>query len=125
MLDLDMRIEGEFTPEALEKLCGIQDHGPVQKAIDLACIDYMKAYWAYDTGRLANSAYSASDIGSGVIVYDTPYAWEMYLGIRQDGSPVNYHHDKNPMAGPWPFERMVADHENDILEEAKRVAGSQ
>ncbi len=124
MLDVQMRIEGDFSPEGLLREFGLDDHGRVQQAIDRATIEYMVPYWAFDTGRLAYSAW-ASDIGSGIIVYDTPYASEMYYGVRSDGRPVNYHLDKHPLAGPFPFERMMADHYNDILEEAMRVAGNK
>lgn len=124
MIDVQMRIDGDISPEAMLREFGLDDHGPVQQAIDRAVINYMEPYWAYDTGWLANSAW-ASDIGSGIIVYDTPYASEMYYGVRKDGTKVNYHLDKHPQAGPFPFERMMADHYNDILEEARRVAGGK
>lgn len=124
MLDIKLNATG-FTTDEMMEMCGIQPHGPVQCAIDRAVIEYMKPYWAWDTGRLANSAYTNTDIGSGIIVYDTPYAADMYYGVRADGSPVNYHLDHNPLAGAYPFERMIADHSEDILEEAWRVAGNQ
>ena len=124
MFSIDMRLDGGFTPEALLSLFGLQDHGPVQQAIDLAVIRYMVPYWAYETGTLANSAYTDSDIGSGEIVYDTPYASVMYYGVSKKGDPINYHLDHNPQAGAYPFERMVADHYEDILEEARNVAGN-
>lgn len=122
MLNISMRLDGDFSPEKMLETFGLQDHGPVQEAIDRATIEYMKPYWAWDTGRLANSAYTASDIGSGVIVYDTPYAEEMYYGVRENGEPVNYRHEKNPQAGAYPFERMMADHYDDIVQEAIAVA---
>ena len=122
MFELDMHFDGDLTMDALLAMCGLEDHGPVQMCIDRAVIDYMNPYWAYDTGALVESAYSATDIGSGRIVYDTSYAHEMYYGVRDDGRPVNYRTEKHPQAGPFPFERMMADHYNDILEEARNVA---
>lgn len=124
MIDVQMHIEGDWSPEGMLRQFGLDNYGRVQQAVDRAVIEYMEPYWAYDTGRLATSAW-ASDIGSGMIVYDTPYAHEMYYGVRGDGRPVNYHLDKHPQAGPFPFERMMADHYNDILEEAIRVAGGK
>ena len=124
MLELNMRFDGGLTPEALLSMCGLEDGGPVQEAIDRAVIAYMEPYWAYDTGELVNSVYGATTIGSGQIVYDTPYAQAMYYGIGRNG-PINYHTDKHPQAGAYPFERMLADHYNDIVEEARRVAGGQ
>lgn len=85
----------------------------------------MLPYWGWDTGALANSAFTASDIGSGTIVYDKDYASEIYYGVRSDGTVVNYHLDHNPQAGPYPFDRMVADHATDILEEAIRSVNGE
>lgn len=125
MVNIDFFVEGDFSPDALLARFGLQDHGPVQQAIDSAVIRYSMPYWAWDTGTLANSPYEASDIGSGEVVYDTPYAAEMYYGIRANGMPVNYHLDHNPLAGAFPIERMKADHLADIVEEAKAVASNQ
>ena len=125
MIKIDFYSDCDFSPEALLERFGLQDHGPVQKAIDNAVIKYAMPYWAWDTGALANSPYSASDIGSGEVVYDTPYASEMYYGVRANGMPINYHKDHNPLAGAFPIERMKADHFSDIVEEAKAVARNQ
>ena len=125
MLQLKFSIEGDLSTEALLERFGLQDHGPVQMAIDEAVIRYSLPYWAWDTGALANSAYSATDIGSGEVVYDMPYASEMYYGIRENGEPVNYKTDHNPLAGAYPIERMKADHMQDIVEEARAVVRNQ
>ena len=125
MLNINVSVNGDFSAEALLERFGLQDHGPVQMAIDEAVIRYALPYWAWDTGTLANSAYSASDIGSGEIVYDTPYASEMYYGIRENGEPVHYRTEHNPLAGAYPIERMKADHMQDIVEEAIAVARNQ
>lgn len=125
MFSMSMVVDGDLSAEGILERFGLQEHGPVQQAVDRTVIDYMLPYWAWDTGRLANSAYGATDIGSGRIVYDVPYAAELYYGIRESGQPINHHTDHNPMAGPYPFERMMADRANDILEVARQVAGSQ
>ena len=119
------KFDGDLSADNILRVFGLQDGGPVQTAIDMATIRYMVPYWAYDTGTLANCAFTDSDIGSGNIVYGVDYANEMYYGVRADGTPVNYHTDKNPQAGPYPFDRMMADHANDIYEEAVEVARSQ
>lgn len=127
---------------------GLEDHGRVQKAVDKAVIDYMMPYWAWDTGNLARSAYNATDIGSGIVIYPGPYAHYMYYGeiygpnfpteIDEDGnvlqwrSPagqkkhptgrfMKYKKDANPKAGWFPFQRMMVEHGDDILEEARKV----
>lgn len=125
MIEFSVSVEGDFSTEAILERFGLQDHGPVQMAIDRAVIDYSLPYWAWDTGAAANSAYQYTDIGSGEVVWSTPYIEEIYYGIREDGAPVNYHKDHNPLAGAYPVERMKADHMSDIVEEARRVAFNQ
>lgn len=125
MIQMDIDISGDFSTEALLERFGLQDHGPVQEAIDRAVIKYAEPYWAWDTGALATSPYQASDIGSGTIIYDEPYASAMYYGLRPDGSPINYSTEHNPLAGAYPIERMKADHLDDIVQEAIEVARNQ
>lgn len=150
MIEMHVLVDGDFSPDALLKKCGLEDHGPVQTAVDRAIIDYTMPYWAWDTGTLARSAYAASDIGGGEIIYPGPYAHYQYYGevygpnipIFEDGilagffSPpgqpkhptgrqLQYKTDVNPLAGAFPFERMKADHLQDIIEEARKFAGSE
>lgn len=131
---------------------GLEDHGRVQQAIDKAVIDYNLQYTPYLTGTLAKSAYAATDVGSGEVVYPGPYARYQYYGevygpnipVFEDDSGVptryfsppgqekhptgrslQYNTEINPLAGSHWFERMKADHLQDIIREAKRVAGNQ
>ncbi len=131
---------------------GLQPGGRVQQAIDKAVIDYDLQYVPMVTGTLGNSAYTATDIGSGRVVYPGPYAHYLYYGevygpnipVFEDdsgvptryyspkgvtkyptGRPLSYNTEINPLAGSYWFERMKADHLEDILEEAGRVAGKQ
>ena len=137
-------------PEKLLAKANLQKGGLVQKVIDTAVIKYSLPYCPFDTGVLANSPYSASDIGSGTIIYRTPYARYLYYGkvygpnipVFEDdsgkptrffsppgqkkhptGKDLTYKTDLNPQAGPFWVERMKADHLDDILEEAKHAAG--
>lgn len=151
MFDAKLRLDFGTENELMARL-GLEDHGRVQQAIDKMVIDYMLPYWAWDTGTLARSAYTASDIGSGEIVYPGPYAHYQYMGIvygpnipifeddsgvptrwtspsgqpkRSMNRPLEYKTDVNPLAGSHPFERMIADHLNDILEGARNVVLNQ
>ena len=137
-------------PEGLLAKANLQKGGLVQKVIDKAIIDYSLPYCPFDTGTLANSPYTASVIGSGEIVYRTPYARYLYYGkvygpnipVFEDdsgvptrwfsppgqkkhptGKDLTYKTDQNPNAGPFWVERMKADHMQDIVEEARRAAG--
>lgn len=136
---------------ALERL-NLQSGGLVQQTIDKSVIDWSLQYCPMETGTLAKSAYTATQIGSGQVVYPGPYAHYLYYGevygpnipIFDDdsgeptgffsppgqkkhptGRELHYNTDLNPLAGPFWFERMKADHLDDIVKEAKSVAGSK
>lgn len=127
----------------------LQTGGKVQQVIDKTVIDYCIPYCPMLTGTLAKSAYGATQIGSGEVVYPGPYAHYQYYGevygpnipIFEDdsgeptgffsrpgskktptGRPLTYRTDYNPLAGSFWFERMKADRLNDIVEEARNVA---
>lgn len=128
----------------------LEKGGLVQQAIDKSVIDWNLQYAPWETGTLAKSAYGATQIGSGKVVYPGPYARYLYYGeiygpnipVFEDdsgvptrffsppgqkkhptGRPLQYSADTNPLAGSHWFERMKADHKDDILKEAKAVAG--
>lgn len=145
MFDFEVDIDVGIleSPEAIETAFGFESGGAVQKALDKAVIDNMLPYWAWDTGTLARSAYAASDIGSGVIIYPGPYAHYQYYGVLytdelgrtfvgpgeskpvNTGIPLNYKKDVNPLAGAYPLDRMKADRMDDILEEVRAFARDQ
>lgn len=141
-LDLD-------TEHLLARL-NLESGGKVQKAIDEAVIRYDMPYCPWDNGTLARSPYSASVIGSGEVIYDTPYAHYMYYGevygpnipmFEDDtgeptrwfsppgqekhptGRELQYALEPNSLAGSYWFERMKADHLDDIVKEAKANVG--
>lgn len=137
-------------PDDLLKKRNLETGGLVQKVIDKAVIDYCLPYCPFNTGILANSPYSASVIGSGEVIYETPGARYLYYGevygpnipVFDDdsgvptrffsppgqkkhptGEDLTYKTEYHPLAGAFWFERMKADHLNDIVEEAKHAAG--
>lgn len=128
----------------------LEKGGLVQQTIDKSVIDWCHQYCPNDSGGLADSAYSATAIGSGRVVYPGPAARYLYYGevmgpnipVFEDdsgeptrffsppgqekhltGRELQFNTDKSPLAGAFWFERMKADHTNDILEEAKSAAG--
>ncbi len=127
----------------------LEKGGLVQQTVDKLVIDYCLPYCPMDSGVLAKSAYTATQIGSGEVVYPGPYAHYMYYGevygpnipIFDDdsgeptgyfsppgkkksptGRQLEYNTDLNPLAGSFWFERMKADHMDDIIREAQSVA---
>lgn len=134
---------------------GLGKGGRVQQAIDKAVIDWSLPYCPFDTGTLAKSPYGATTIGSGQVVYPGPYARYQYYGeiygpnipVFEDdsgeptrffsppgrkkhptGRQMDYTKSKSrngPLAGPFWFERMKADHTKDIIKEAESVAAGK
>lgn len=118
----------------------------IQCVIDTAVIKYMTPYIPYQSGFLATKALTAETvIGSGKIRQLGPYAHYLYAGeiygpnipVKENGvivgwwsppsktptgRPLTYDTTKNPLAGSHWFERMKADHADDILREAQEEA---
>lgn len=124
----------------------LETGGLVQQTIDNAVIRYCEPYVPRQTGTLANSPYTVSEPGR--VVYNTPYARYLYYGevmgpnipIRENGDIVGFYSPKNqkkeltgrplhyngePQRGSFWFERMKADHTEDILREAQHAASKQ
>lgn len=93
---------------------GLDSCGLVQRTIDSDILRLTEPYVPFDTGMLKDSGITATDIGSGVIVYDTPYARRQY-----------YENKGNGRRGKLWFERMKADHRDEILRHAAEVAGGK
>jgi len=137
------------TPEQIRYVFGINKGGRVQQVIDKSVIDYSLKYTPWDAGVLAKSAYGATRIGSGVVVYPGPYAHYQYYGevygpnipVYEDdtgeptrffsppgvkkhptGRELKYSPDVNPLARSFWFEAMKANHKKDILREARNAA---
>lgn len=135
---------------ALLQRFNLEKGGGVQQVIDAKVIEFNEDYAPWDNGTLAKSAYGATQIGSGKVIYPGPYAHYMYYGevygpnipVFEDGSGVptrffsppgrkkhptgralQYKTDVNPLAGSFWFERMKADRMQDIIQEAENAAG--
>lgn len=148
VLKIDARLPRD-TATMLKKF-NLETGGLVQQVIDKTVIDYSLQYAPWESGSLAKSAYGATQIGSGRVIYPGPYAHYQYYGevygpnipVFEDDSGVptryfsrpgekkhptgrslQYATDVNALAGPFWVERMKADRINDIVQEAKNAAG--
>ena len=125
---------------------GLNKGGFVQSVINDAVIRECLPYVPASPGRTLEFS-AISDVDNGLVIWDTPYAHYQYMGIvygpnflvdvNGDGilewrsykdrkkhptdRELTYHTSQNPMAGSHWFERMKADHLNDILEEAQKA----
>lgn len=145
-----MKSVGKFKMDDPKKILskrGVEPYGKVQKFVDSEVIRQNIPYVPADTTYLSTSAYSATDIGSGKVVYPGPYAHYQYMGVvygpnipmiiggeqtfrspagqkkAPTGQAIKYSKEVHPLAGSFWLERMKADHKDDILEGAKKVAG--
>ena len=120
----------------------------VQKQVDESVLKYCEPYLPFDRGILRDSGYTATVIGSGKVIWDTPYARYQYYGklmvdpVYRVGAfynpnygfwsrrgvqkeltekPLNYH--GGGLRGSHWASRMWADRKRDIINEAKAVVG--
>lgn len=109
---------------------GIHPGGDVQKYIDSEVLRLSDPYVPFDTGNLKKSGQRATEIGSGVVQYNAPYARYQYYGRVMVGpapkqvtnTPLTY--QGAPKRGKLWFERMKADHKAAILQGARKKAGA-
>ena len=140
---------GDGTVDGMLRCVGLEKNGRVQKAIDNAVLRYMEPYTPFDTGTLAASPYSATEIGSGLIKYPGPYPHYLYYGevygpnipIFEDnsgepttfrsprgrkktptGRQLQYNTSTNALAGSFWFARAMAAHQRDVLHEARAAS---
>lgn len=141
MLTLVARFDVQIDEDDILTKFGLEDHGPVQMLIDQRVKDYCRdgGYVPASPERaLETSADSATEIGSGEVIWDTPYARYQYYGllmtdengrtwvregekkpIIHEDRPLKYDKGTNGNAGARWFDRMKADHGDDIVEEAR------
>lgn len=145
MISFDAKLEDFVTAKKLKEKLGVNPGGYVQQVVDAAVIRECFPYVPFDEGILAGSANTATDIGSGEVIYDTPYARYLYYGEVYGpnipktengivtgywsppekfptGEKLEYSTEKNPQAGSHWFDRAMADHKDEILKEAQDAA---
>lgn len=120
---------------------GLDRGGRVQKYIDNEVLRRNAPYVPHATGTLQDSGRTATVIGSGEVVYNTPYArylyYERLMVSPTTGSawakknekkvltPVKLTYHGGGKRGGFHFERMKADHGKDILRNAANMAGGK
>lgn len=87
-----------------------------QRVIDNEVLRYNDPYVPFDRGILRDSGEINTVAGSGEVVYRTPYAARLYYNPQ-------YNFQGAPMRGAYSFERMKADHKEDILRSAGKELG--
>ena len=127
---------------------GLLPGGRVQAVVDEAVLRYCAPKVPFDMGYLIRQALQTSIIGQGLIVYGTPYARYLYYGevygpnipIFEAGELAGFYsppgqkkhptgraltYQGAPERGAFWFERMKAEHREDIVREAAAAAGGR
>lgn len=124
--------------EALLAKYGLQEGGPVQKLVDREVMRYMVDYMPRrQAGELEHMMILSTVIGSGQIDIPGPYAHYLHEGILYVSPTTGSAWAKKdeikvptdrlltytgaPMRGKKFFDRMKADHKDDILKAAQAL----
>lgn len=141
MFSISARLEANLEPNDLLMAYGLEKGGRVQQFIDQTVIDDTAPYVPASPDRtLEFSAQVSTQIGEGLVIYNTPYARYQYYGkvmtdelgrtwvgpgetkpIIHEDWPLNYDTSQNKLAGSYWFERAKADQLREWLDEARRV----
>lgn len=110
--------------EQILKDRGLNDNGSVQKFIDSTVLSLNEPFVPFDIGTLIKSGKLHTQIGSGKVIYNTPYArrW-YYMPARFEGGSGSG--TATIGRGNYWFERMKAQYKDQILEGAKKIAGAK
>lgn len=110
------------TTETMLKDRGLQAEGKVQKIVDSEVLRRCDPYVPFNTGYLKKSGITGTKIGKGEVVYNAVYAHTNYYANAGKGKEGT---SKGGMRGKFWFERMKADHLEDILKVAKEKSGGK
>ena len=111
-----MALRFVFSMKDILRKRGLEEGGAVQQFIDSECLRLCEPKIPKDTGALIQSGIINTAIGSGEVKWATPYARRMYYHPE-------YNFSQSPARGAYWFERMKAEHKDEILRNAKRKAG--
>lgn len=146
-IEFDARLELDDLNAILARR-GLLPGGRVQAVVDEAVLRYCAPKVPFDTGYLIRQALQTSIIGQGLIVYGTPYARYLYYGevygpnipIFEAGELAGFYsppgqkkhptgraltYQGAPERGAFWFERMKAEHREDIVRKAAAAAGGR
>ena len=147
MFKITARLDVHLDPNDILNEFGLEPGGFVQRTVDQLVIDFCDPYVpASPRESLKTSAGVATEIGSGLVVYDTPYAHYMYMGIvygpnflvdingklewrsykdrtkKPTNRKLTYDQSRSPLAGPFWLERMKADRMTELLDVVRKAA---
>lgn len=112
---MDANIKVEF--DTVKLIRKYQNRAKVaQRILDESVLKDTDKYVRYRTGVLARSAQTASRIGAGAIIYDTPYAKRVYYDEAS-----NVTRDTHPLATPKWFEESKRKNEDKWMQAVEKI----
>lgn len=122
-MTIDTQVTMHKSVNAILAERGLEDGGDVQKSIDENVIQLSVPYVPFLTGFLAvQSPILGTIVGSGLVVYKAPYAKPNYYrnsGKGKEGTA------RGGLRGRHWFDRMKADHGQEIIRKAAEIAGGK
>ena len=128
-----MNIQTKFRIYSLQQSLanrGLEAKGRAQQFIDNEVLRTSEPYVPMDIGALKQSGINGTVIGSGKLVYNSPYARYQYYGKLMVGKapktltniPLEYHSGDSRRGAFW-FERAKADHLEEWIRGTAQVVG--
>jgi hypothetical protein len=108
----------DFSRNRIMQSRGLDERGRVQQFIDSECLRLCDRKIPKDTGALIQSGIINTRIGSGQVIWRTPYARRLYYHPE-------YNFDQSPERGAYWFDRMKTQYKKQILSGAARLAGGR
>lgn len=95
----------------------LESGGKAQQYVDSEVLRLSAPFIPKDTGALINSGITNTQIGSGEVKYNTPYARRWYY--------MPAHFQEAPQRGNYWFERMKQQYKEQILKGVKDIANAK
>lgn len=123
----EIRAKIEWNPEFGTQRT--EQYSRAQKYVDSSVLRLSSPYVPLLTGALEKSGTLCTDIGSGEVIWNTPYARYQYYKRVMVGKPpkqvtnIPLKYRGGGLRGGFWFERMKADHKSEIIAGAAKIAG--
>ena len=106
-MDVDVKIKLTTGKQIIDQL-GLGEKGEAQMFHTANVLRRIQRYMPYRSGATIKLTIAQTDIRVPEIVTQAPHAVYIYKGLSRSGNPLNYTRTKNPMAGPYWDETVVA-----------------
>jgi hypothetical protein len=100
----------------------VQPMGKLQKFIDATILKGLEPFVPFREGTLTRSGIINTVIGSGKIIYKTPYARKMYYGVSSLGNSINYNRSRHPLAQALWFEAYKSQNKTVLITMVQKKA---